>query len=410
MAGRLRASATTTYTYDGMSRIKSIVHPLAGSNPVSVVWNQNSRVLTRGGFQETITFEAFGREAKRLATGGALSVSQTFQYDSMGRRIFSSNPNSTVGTNTVYDILARPVKTLKACASSADTACAANTTIVYQPAAELVTDELGNQTTFNYRGFGDPGALELISAAPAGTTATILLTRNGLGQLTKVAQTAAFTRQYGYNASFFLTSVVNPETGTTTLGRDALGNMTSRQVGTAPATTFGYDGQNRLKTTTYSAGTPSVSRTYYLDGELQLVDNGISQRNFVYDANKNLSQESLTVAGQTFTTTYGYNANDALSTLTYNSGRVITYSPDAFGRSTQAAPYVTSLSYFPNSALQSITTANGVVTSFTQDARLWTATMQSSLGSSKILNSGYGYDLAGNMLTMTDTVESPRVS
>jgi len=409
------AGATTTYTYDGMSRIKSITHPLASSSPVNVVWNQNSRVLTRGSFQETISFDGFGRETKRVAGGGGQSITQTFQYDSLGRRIFSSDPNSSLGTRTVYDILARPVQTLKACTSVTDTVCGASTTIAYQPAAELVTDELGAQTTYYYRGFGDAGALELMSVAPpASTLATINLKRNGLGQLVQVSQgavtvngqTTPYTRTYGYNTSYFLTSVVNPETGTTTIGRDALGNMISRQVGSAPATTFAYDGLNRLKTTTYPSGTPSVSRTYYPDGELKLVDNGISQRSFVYDANKNLSQESLTFGGRTFTTSYGYNANDALSTLTYDSGRVITYAPDAFGRSTQAAPFVTALSYFPNSTVKSITTANGVVTTYTQNARLWPATMQSSMGSTNILNSAYGYDAAGNMLTMTDTVDA----
>ena len=399
-------NATTTYTYDGMSRIKTIVHPLASSNPVNVAWSPTSRVLTRGGFTETITYDGYGREVKRVAGGGSQSVSQTFQYDSVGRRVFSSDPSSAAGTRTVYDILARPVQTFKACASSTDGTCAAHNSILYKPAREEVTDELGATTINFYRGFGDPGALELMSVeAPAGTNATMNLTRNGLGQVLTVAQ-GAFTRTYGYNANFFLTSIINPETGTTTIGRDALGNMTSRQVGTSPATTFAYDGLNRLKTTTYPAGTPNVTRTYYLDSQPKLVDNGVSQRNYSYDANKNLTQETLTFTGRTFTTQYSFNTNDALATLTYDSGRTITYSPDAFGRSTQASPYVTALSYFPNSTISSMTTANGVVTTYTQNARLWPDTMKSSLGSVQLLSSKFGYDDAGNMLTAADAVDA----
>ena len=102
---------------------------------------------------------------------------------------------------------------------------------------------------------------------------------------------------------FFLTSITEPETGVTTLGRDAVGNMISRQVGALAQTTYAYDDRHRLATTTYPAGTPSVIKTYYKDDKLKSLDNGVVRRDYAYNANKSLS-EAMTMGAKVFVAQY----------------------------------------------------------------------------------------------------------
>ena len=53
---------------------------------------------------------------------------------------------------------------------------------------------------------------------------------------------------------------------------------------------------------------------------------------FSYDAQGNLSREDKTVSGILYATQYAYNKDNALTSITYPSGRVITYTRDQAGR------------------------------------------------------------------------------
>jgi hypothetical protein len=82
--------------------------------------------------------------------------------------------------------------------------------------------------------------------------------------------------------------------------------------------------------------------------------------------------------------------------MTYPSGRVVDYAPDALGRPTQAYPFVTNVSYFPDGNLHKIDYANGVSTTYTRTSRNWINTIQ--VGAAGSLSSlDYDYDNVGNI-------------
>ncbi|MGH8514915.1 MAG: RHS repeat domain-containing protein, partial [Gammaproteobacteria bacterium] len=117
-----------------------------------------------------------------------------------------------------------------------------------------------------------------------------------------------------------------------------------------------------------------------------------------YDENDNLIEKVLTLDGVPYALTFTYNALDGLATLTYPSGRVVDYLPDAFGRPTQAAPYLSAVSYHPSGQLARINYANGERTEITLNERQWI---------SEFLHDGlaelhYAYDALGNVLGLTD--------
>lgn len=393
--------ATTSYDYDGLNRITAIRHPLG--NPVGVTWAATSRTVDRGLFHEVTAFDAFGRRISVAhADGQGGTITQTFGYDPMGRRTFVSYPNSTMGTHFDYSA-ADHLLTVKHVSDMAGTTTVATQAYGYARNTVQLTNERGKVFLYTYRGWGDPGSLELMKIDAPVVAASVTMQRNGLGKLTSVTQEGV-TRSYGYDAHYFLTSTTEPEVGVTMFGRDAVGNMTSRQVGTAPSTSFGYDGRNRLKTITYPVGTVSVSRSYFRDDKISSVDNGVARREFTYDANKNLKAEKLVADAQTFMTSYSYDGNDALSAITYGSGKTVAYAPDALGRPTAALPYVTSVTHHPTGQVKHIVYANGVQTDIALNNRNWPSDLVINQAT-QYFNLGYAYEGNGDVSAILDNGE-----
>ncbi len=83
----------------------------------------------------------------------------------------------------------------------------------------------------------------------------------------------------------------------------------------------------------------------------------------------------------------------------------MTYAPDAFGRPTQATPYVTAVSHHPSGQVSSIAYANGAQSTVQLNARRWPSNLRITRGSS-IFDTTYGYDGVGNITSVVDAVDS----
>lgn len=385
-------SHTTGYGYDGLNRVTSISYPVG--NPVSISYTATSKSATRSGLTESTAYDGFGRPSS-VTLGG---VARGYQFDALGRKTFESNPGSSAGDNYQYDILDRVTKVTHADSTSR--------TISYGAASMTVLDERSKSTSYAYRSYGDPSRQFVMSVAAADSSANYSIGRNTKDLITSIAQ-GGLTRSYGYNGNYYLTSVINPETGTTTYGRDPAGNMTSRSVGSSGTTTYGYDGQNRLISISYPGSTPSVSQTYTKTHKLKTSASSVASRTYSYDNNDNLQSESVAVDGYTLTTSYGYNGNDQLTSITYPvANHVVSYSPDVLGRPTAASGYASGVSYWPSGQINTITYANGTTTTYGQNSRLWPSGFSTQKGSSVYVNSTYGYDGLGNITSISDSVDS----
>lgn len=382
---------TTDYRYDGLNRLTRIDHPRG--NPVVISYTASTKKATRGSLTEDVVLDGFGRPTSIRLAG---AISQTYRYDALGRRTFVSNPESTQGTNYLYDALDRVAKITNADSSAKY--------ITYGAGSKTVKDENDKSTTYRYRAYGDPDRPLLLWVSAPEPSANMAISRNEKGLVTSIGQ-GNFARIYGYDARGYLVSVDNPETGRTEYGRDDAGNMTSRKVGTSATTIFTYDGHNRLKQIDPPSGTPSVTKTYSKTHRLKSVVTSVASRTYVYDANDNLTSESLGIDGLSFTTNYTYDSNDALSSITYpRSNRTVSYAPDALGRPTQVSGFVASVGYWPSGQVSQISYGNGTVSSYGQNSRLWPASHR-VYKTSTYLNSSHGYDGTGNLTSVSDSVD-----
>ena len=384
---------TTTYAYDGLNRLTRITPPQGGVTNIS--YGQASKSATRGGtLTENTSYDGFGRPFS-VTLGG---ITRTYGHDVLGRTTFVSDPGVGAGTGFQYDILDRVTYVTNADGT--------NRAFAFGAGSKTLRDERNYSTTYVFRTYGDPGQQFLMSISAPDSAANVMLGRDGRDLVTSIYQ-AGLTRTYGYDGRGFLTSVVNPETGTTTYGRDDAENMTSRTVGSSGATNFGYDGQNRLISAGYPGGTPSVTKSYTGTHRLNSVTTSIATRSFDYDANDNLTGETLIVDGLSFGLAYGYTGNDQLSSLIYpRSGRVVSYAPDALGRPTQVSGFVNSLVYWPSGQIYQIVYANNTTSTYGQNNRLWPSYFQAAKGATSYVNSSYYYDGLGNLTSIADSVDS----
>lgn len=391
-------NATTGWLYDDLNRPTRITHPRG--NVVDIIWQPNRRLLTRGIYSEETLYDAFGRDSQVVhrdaGTAQALTINNRF--DILGRKVFSSYPNNVRGTSYKYDMIGQLQQVGFGVNPDTGLGHGWRTYNLYGDRIEFL-NELNFTYVQRYRSYSDPEKLELMSVEAPDAAANVVMKRNGLGQLLEVSQ-GGKTRTFVYDSKYFLKEQTDPETGLTSYGRDAVGNMTSKKVGDGPQTDFTYDNRNRLKTTAYADGKTST-RTYFNDDKLHTLVNDVAARQYAYDGNKNMTSESLTLGTQTFTIGYAYNANDALESMTYGTGQSIVYNPDGFGRPTQAAPYVTQVAHHPSGSIASMTYANGVQTTMGVNARQWPSTFR-IFKTGDYFNREYFYDAVGNIAAVND--------
>lgn len=414
----------TQFSYDALGRVTLIDKPV--SNSITVAYGDNTKTASRGGMTEVLTTDGLGRPVRRLVTGSAgESIAVDYGHDALGRKVFESYPNSSKGTGTKYDALGRVVSLLHA--SSPDLLNSeADEGVTYSGLMEYHTDANRNVHVLRYRMFGISEQKELIGKvvrSPVGDTLlSATIARNAKGQMVR-ATMGGLTREYGYDSRYYLTSISEPEVGSasgesgalrpTIFGRDANGNMTSKQVGTQPAVTFSYDGRNRVRTIGYPASeNPAVPRaadvvnTYNRSDQIESMVAGDVSRTYEYDNEDRLVRESVTVDAREFAIAYGYNENDALTRITYPSGREVSYQPDSLGRAGAVLPYVNQVTYHASGIPETVQYANGTVASMSLDNRQFPSRLRVSRSTaSDVVDSVFSYDKLGNLRIISDAAD-----
>jgi len=345
-------------------------------------------------------------------------------YDGAGLIRTRSNPHraSALPTDgvTTYsnDPLGRTTQVARPDGASARTSYVGN--------CSTVTDEAGKarkscQDAFLRltRVFEDPGSLNYETDYQYDT----------LNNLTRVDQQGSApadssqwrTRTFTYDSLSRLQSATNPESGTITYGYDVNGNVMTKtepkQNQTNPASTvkisYCYDALNRMtsKASTLQAcpmASPLVTYSYDQGtngiGHRTGMDDTPGDSSWAYDVMGRLLSETRHTNTVAKVTSYAYNADGALKSLTYPSGRVLNYTYNSAGRPTQMVDpsgpinYVTSATYAPNGSVTSYKngvtgTFAGVTVSNTYDMRLQPVLMSATSPSATVFSLCYDFHL-----------------
>ena len=236
---------------------------------------------------------------------------------------------------------------------------------------------------------------------------------------TSVTDPRSNATQYTYDDFGRKNQTISPDTGTTTNVYDEAGNLTQSTDAKSTVVNYTYDALNRITTIQFPADTAqNITFTYdstsvtYGKGRLTGRTDPSGAYTFYYDAQGNLNREVKTVSGVSYTTQYGYNKNNALTSITYPSGRVVTYAMDTAQRisgvtMTKSGTTSTACFFYHHIAFGGITFLTyGNNLSLTQgydnQYRL------SSIVTGSILNLAYTLLIAnGNITSIIDAINPP---
>ncbi len=280
--------STLDFAYDAARRLTSITN--AAGEKIEYTHDDMGGVTRRvvkdaGGtieFDQQHTFDELGRFLSHV---GASNQTTTYGYDKVGNLTLITDPRSNLYAMG-YDRLNRLISE-----TNQDTAV---TTYAYDERDGMVSYE-------------DP------------RTITTTYVRNGFGEVIRED---------------------SPDTGITDYVVNKLGLVTQMTDARGVVTNFTYDDAGRVLTKTFPAGSgENVTYTYdsiaggnYGRGRLTQLSDESGTTDFVYDARGNVLSETRTIQSQTYVTSYTYDPTDQIASVTYPSGRIVTYTRDGTGR------------------------------------------------------------------------------
>lgn len=373
---------TTGYTYDGVGNLTGVTLP--------------------NGASYTYTYDA----AHRLTQiTDALGNQLTYTLDNAGNRtqeqLFDSTGTLIKKHSRVFDALSRLQQDIGAVNQT--------TTYTYDANGNLtgVTDPLNRQTTNVY------DALNRLSQVSNPDTGVVKYAYDGLDQLKQVTDPRNLVTSYTRDGLSNLSQTVSPDTGTTNVTYDAAGNVLTSTDAKGQKTTYTYDALNRVLTISYSGGTsPAQSVTYQYDqgvnglGHLTSMTDITGTTSFSYDAHGRLLTETKVAYAATYVTRYSYDAQGKLTSMTYPSGRLVSYSYDTIGRVSQVSTtlsgqtqvLVSGITYHPFGGVKSMLRGNGKTYTrlVDQDGRIASYTVNGK-------SMSIGYNPASEIALITDS-------
>ena len=352
-------------------------------------------------------------------SGTGLTTYVKTSYDIFGRETFASYPSTssspTVGMETSYDALGRVTQTRE------NTAPFATTTTAYLSGNRTrVTDPRGFDTTTTLRAYGSPDHGDVIRIEQPEGVATDM-TYDAWGNMLSATQGggASHTQSYVYDTRFRLCRHSVPETGDTLYDYDAADQMThvarGQSGGTTCPTTMPsgdtivrtYDALGRVDIVNYPGITPDIDFDYDLNGNVTRNARGIAVWDYTYDTADNLTEETLSVDGRTYSTTYAFNPSGGLLSHTTPAGREVTFAPNWLGQPNRAGVpgynYAIGFTYHPDGSVAGFTYGNGqIMTRSLNTRQLVDGITVAKAGGATAVDLTYAYDANGRIIEKID--------
>ena len=216
---------------------------------------------------------------------------------------------------------------------------------------------------------------------------------------------------YKYDDKGRVYQVISPDTGTTTYSYDPAGNLISKTDAKGVTISYQYDALNRLTTIDFPA---DVDTAYAYDtcpngkGRLCSMTDASGTTAYEYTPKGQVKKETKVIDSNQYVTQYTYDQNGNLKTMTYPSGRVITYNytnDRVVSVLNNAANLASSLNYKPFGGVSSITYGNGLTGSIGYDTQYRIV----SLSTGTVQNLSYSsYDANGNITGITNVLDATK--
>lgn len=366
--------------YDALGRPSVVVHNLIGQamnveappvfDPASP--DQNVR--------ETVRYDAGGRVFERIDNAGLVSH---YTFDALGRTIATvqndvsgapADDHTNLRTETVFDKAGNGVRTI---------------------------DPAGGVVAFTFDGLNrNTDVLQNVQvplAADADTNVHTGYRYDGRGNRVALVDANGHETLFGYDGLSRQTTITDALGHVTTTIYNKLGLKVQETSGANESTLYTYDGQHRLFTIDYPAGTADVTFSYDALGNRLTMTDGTGQTSWQYD----VQSRPLTITSAiTGTVGYTYDRGGNVLTLRYPGGQVVTTTYDGLGRVSAVQDWANQVASYHYAAAGQVLTAtlpNGVTTAYGYDDAERLQTITHTAASGQVLAAfGYELDALGN--------------
>jgi RHS repeat-associated protein len=411
---------TTTFTYDARQRLTS------------------NAVGTSGGtLTTTLTVDPTGLISKITPPAGRWRV---FNYD-MAHRLTKITDRYNQYIQYTLDALG---DTTQAQSFTSTPTLVKSHTATFDPLGRKLTDVggQGQTTTFNYDKMGHPltvydglnqstqrsyDQLNRVKTRTDANLGVITPTYDAHDRVLSVQDQNGHTTSYVYNGFGDVIQETSPDRGTTVYHYDNNGNMTSKTDALGVITNQAFDKLDRVTYTTYPAN-PTMTSYYHYDetgtgfsfgiGRLTSVVDSVGTLTRKFDERGNLLSEKRVNGPNTYTTSYGYDSESKIISMTYPNGTVVNYSYDYPGTVYQvsatpaggtATTIATNVNHLPFGPLNHLSYGNGIWEHWYKDLdyRTTSVNARASNGTgATVTRLDYSYDAANNVKTITDYINA----
>jgi len=409
VAGDAREASdyTTTQTFDGRDRIARITRPRG--NATTFAYEDGTNRLT-----DTIRLDAVGNEAER----------RHLTFNSIGDKVREEDQqcaspaapcplwNTTRQEDFVYDAHNRLVQIVHAVPAGSSVRYA------YDGAGLLKSVQDENHATPNtIYSYDELNRLAAVQQTLGTGSITTHYAYDVEDNLAGVTDPNGNTTTYAYDDFHRMQTQSSPVSGMTSYSYDPAGNPTSSTDANNAATARTYDAANRLvSATSTGATTETITYTYddptagnYGKGRVRSVTDPSGSMTYAYERRGMVRSEQHTVQGNGYTLGYGYDANGNRSSITYPSGRVVSYTFDFADRAQSASSSGTTLvsnaTYAPFGPETQLVFGNGTSKTTTYDLRYRPLENKLTGGAGTIADYGYSEDAVGNITAIRDLVD-----
>jgi RHS repeat-associated protein len=336
----------TGYAYDARGRVVTVTQtpPGGGARVTRYTYNAAGDVTSvtfPDGVALAYTYNA-ARKLTRVTDNAGNYVD--YSYDLKGNRTAETtrDPAGALvrSLSTAYDLRNR---------ASHINAGGSVTTLVHDALGNLLeaTDPNQGQAGSGLKTTHQYDALNRLLGTIDALSGTTSYGYDKADRLTQVTAPNNATTAYAYDDLGNLLSETSPDRGTTTYAYDAAGNLLQKTDARGVTVSYSYDALNRVTSIDYPGTSEDVSLAYdsgpYCTagiGRLCEVVDGSGTTQFGYDAFGNVITHRTTALGVTYVTSYTVDAGDRVLSLTYPSGRTVTYGRDTLRRVSHASALV----------------------------------------------------------------------
>lgn len=437
-AGRMvdANGVATEYTFDAMGRVlTSTLKGVAGcdttADPLCATDIVSSRTYQPalgplasttmpGGGTTTYEYDSRGRTSATARQVSATAYERIeYGYDpATGRksaeRYLGGHPGSWSTTHSdafLYDTFAR--------LSEIDHSDGTRVVYHYDGANNLVSVQDERHSTANTTYAYDPtnrlaSVTQTLSPAPGGQIATAYA-YDIHGNLASVTDPNGNVTSYAYDDFGRMISQTSPVTGVTTYVYDPASNLISTTDANSATTTRAYDALNRV-TSAASSGvsTESVSWSYdgegpFSQGRLATMTDPTGSTSYRYERRGALLLEQKTIGSATYSTGFQYDTDGNRASMTYPSGRTVTYTFDfadrPYSASSAGNSVVSSVTYLPFGPMLQQLFGNGTTKTMQYDSRYRPLENKLTGPLGPIADYTYQEDGAGNILQIHDAID-----